>query len=174
MKKADISNTADIIDSLDIIERIEELASMREDLVSEAEDDTNAEIEEAKQALLDFDENEGKELKVLQALAEEAEANNEKPGGSGHGGGRRNSPSTVSRRDSASEGHFAVTSSSGSSTTNRTTRTAPSPPRSEAFPSSPAPGRFPSMNAWRWGGLTGTSRPTHGCSSGSRTISTTG
>ena len=68
----EINNMEDVIDSRDIIERIEELESERADLESEV-DDTNVEIEEAKQALADWDDENGEELAVLKAVAEEGE-----------------------------------------------------------------------------------------------------
>ena len=69
----DISNSRDVIDSRDIIKRIEELTDEREDLESEAKDDTNVEIEVAKEALADWDASEdGEELQALQALESEA------------------------------------------------------------------------------------------------------
>jgi len=72
MKATEISNMDDVIDSRDIIERIEELESIREDLKSEI-DDTNAEIVEARKALKEFDESDdGEELTILKKLEEEA------------------------------------------------------------------------------------------------------
>jgi len=74
MKTIEISNMDDVIDSRDIIARIEELESMREDLKSEI-DDTNTEIVEAKKALQEFDESEeGEELTILKNLAEAGSA----------------------------------------------------------------------------------------------------
>ena len=68
----EISNSDDILDSRDIIARIEELESIREDLKSEI-DDTNAEIVEARKALKEFDESDdGEELTILKKLEEEA------------------------------------------------------------------------------------------------------
>jgi hypothetical protein len=65
----DISNTEDIIDSRDVIERIKELESERGDL--EAMDDEEKPLEER---LKEWDESEeGEELKALKALAEQAE-----------------------------------------------------------------------------------------------------
>jgi len=73
MKNAiEISNSDDVLDSRDIIARIEELESIREDLKSEI-DDTNAEIVEARKALKEFDESDdGEELTILKKLEEEA------------------------------------------------------------------------------------------------------
>jgi len=91
------SNTDDVIDSRDVIERIEELENERTALVealagaketlTDAEDDTSVfknnenvlaglrgELEEAETAITDWDESdEASELEVLKALAEEAE-----------------------------------------------------------------------------------------------------
>lgn len=93
----EISNSDSVIDSRDVIARIEALEEERESLVSaiddaketlaDAKDDTSvladdpqelAELEsnvtEAEEALTTFDEDEeGQELKVLKALQEEAE-----------------------------------------------------------------------------------------------------
>ena len=72
MNNIKISNMEDVIDSRDIIARIEELEAIREDLKSEI-DDTNVEIEEAKKALHEFDNSEdGEELTILKKLEEEA------------------------------------------------------------------------------------------------------
>lgn len=86
MRTRDISNSDDVIDSRDVIARIEQLEDERQGLVddlddaqtSAAEDDDNAELadalEAATSALEDFDDSdEGQELKALKALAEEAE-----------------------------------------------------------------------------------------------------
>lgn len=84
-----IDNTQDIIDSRDIIERIEELEAEREALADHVEecqqaydyhdsDDTKStpewkDLNEAIDALAEWDESdEAKELATLQALAEEA------------------------------------------------------------------------------------------------------
>lgn len=69
-----ISKYDDVIDSRDIIERIAELASERDNLQSEADDDTNAAKDEAIEALKGWDVSEdGEELKALKALEEEFE-----------------------------------------------------------------------------------------------------
>jgi DNA repair exonuclease SbcCD ATPase subunit len=89
-----IDNSIDVIDSRDIIERIEELESERETLAATVEDNESTlnelvedkdseldevkkakeELEDAKQALKDFDESEdGRELKTLQNVAEQCE-----------------------------------------------------------------------------------------------------
>lgn len=89
-----IDNSIDVIDSRDIIERIEELESERENLslvLEDAEEKLNGLIEDkdspeddfetakedvktAKAALKDFDESEdGRELKTLQNVAEQCE-----------------------------------------------------------------------------------------------------
>ena len=68
-----ISNIDDVIDSRDVIARIEELESERADLVSEAEDYTNAAADESKDALKAWDEENAEELKALKGLASEAE-----------------------------------------------------------------------------------------------------
>ena len=71
-----ISNTDNTIDSRDVIARIEELEAEREDLRS-AMDDHNTDsdaYEEASAALKEFDNSEeGQELTVLKALAEQGE-----------------------------------------------------------------------------------------------------
>lgn len=69
----EISNSDDILDSRDVIERIEELEAERADLESEADDDTNAEQETARGHLEAWDADHGEELAALKALAEEAE-----------------------------------------------------------------------------------------------------
>jgi antirestriction protein len=70
----EVSNHDDVIDSRDVIARIEELTDEREPLaeaVTEAEDaDAKAEAEEA---LADWDSDNGDELKALQSLAKDAE-----------------------------------------------------------------------------------------------------
>ena len=68
-----IDNNDDLIDSCDVIARIEELESERADLVSEAEDDTNAAVDESREVLKAWDEENAEELKVLKSLADEAE-----------------------------------------------------------------------------------------------------
>ena len=64
MRKARISNSQDVIDSRDVIARIEELEAERE-----------AAQEEGKDALGIWEEDSGDELEALKALAEEGEAN---------------------------------------------------------------------------------------------------
>jgi hypothetical protein len=65
------TNTDDVIDSRDIIERIEELEEEREAIDGEAENDADAEaIAEALEA---WDAENGAELKALTTLQEEAE-----------------------------------------------------------------------------------------------------
>jgi hypothetical protein len=73
----DISNSADILDSRDIIARIDDLESERESLV-EAFDEAKlsenpAAIEETEDALATWDIENGDELKALQALQSDAE-----------------------------------------------------------------------------------------------------
>ena len=71
---SDVSSSADIIDSRDVLDRLTELESEREDLVSEAEDDTNVEQEVARKALEEWDESsDGEELKTLQELQSDCE-----------------------------------------------------------------------------------------------------
>jgi hypothetical protein len=71
----DVSNGQDVIDSRDVIKRIEDLESERDSFVevTEAEDEeTRSTLEAAK--LKEWEETEeGIELKALQSLAEEAE-----------------------------------------------------------------------------------------------------
>ncbi len=85
----EISNAEDVIDSRDVIERIEELEDERESLVSdvteakEAYDQTDTEADdydeieekftEAETALSCWDRDNGDELKALKALANEAD-----------------------------------------------------------------------------------------------------
>ena len=68
----EISNSDDVIDSRDVIARVAELESERADLESEAQDDTNVVRDEAIEALKQWDDENGGELKALQSLAEEA------------------------------------------------------------------------------------------------------
>ena len=68
----EITNTEDVIDSRDVIERIEELNDEYEDLKSEAEDDTNVEVIEARQNLKDWEELNLDELNALLALQDQA------------------------------------------------------------------------------------------------------
>ncbi len=66
----EISNTDDIIDSRDVIERLEELETEREELADAVEQDAN---ESTIGELADWDEENGDELKTLKAFAEEGE-----------------------------------------------------------------------------------------------------
>ena len=68
-----ISNSDDLIDSRDVIARIEELTQERADLVSEAEDDTNAVAEEARDTLRAWDADNLDELTALRELASQTE-----------------------------------------------------------------------------------------------------
>jgi hypothetical protein len=71
----EISNSDDIIDSRDVIKRIEELEDERQDLVDALEgvgEDAEAK-EAATEALDEWDDDNGDELKSLKALAEEGE-----------------------------------------------------------------------------------------------------
>lgn len=72
MSKQEIDNTQDVMDSRDIIERLEELQAERADLVSEATDDTSVVLDEARDALAEWDEGNAAELSALEALASEA------------------------------------------------------------------------------------------------------
>jgi hypothetical protein len=68
-----ISNTDDVIDSRDVIERIEELEGERDALV-EAIADAGADfLDETQKELADWDEENKAELDALKALVEEAE-----------------------------------------------------------------------------------------------------
>src|SRR5271155_1227084 len=75
----DISNRDDVIDSRDVIERIEELQDERTALVNkldEASSTDTAAVEDvaaAKTALHEWQEDNGDELSALEALASEAE-----------------------------------------------------------------------------------------------------
>lgn len=82
MKKTEITNYQDVIDSRDIIARIEELEEERQGLLDQIEDlegedltgEEQESLEEAKSSLTEFDESEeGQELKTLQNLAEQGE-----------------------------------------------------------------------------------------------------
>ena len=84
-----ISNTQDIIDSRDVISRIEELQDERADLVTAAEEaetafndadaetdaeaDASLDLSAAREAISTWDEDEGAELRALLALQEDAE-----------------------------------------------------------------------------------------------------
>jgi len=74
MTTKEISNMDDVIDSLDVIARIEALEEERGNLELNLEDAEDAEAkEQALAAIAEWDESdEGKELKILKALAEEA------------------------------------------------------------------------------------------------------
>lgn len=91
MKTDEISNNQDVIDSRDIIERIEELKSeqtdfqdsleeAKEELESLDEDATDDEkfekkeaVKNAEEALKEFDNDYGEELKALKSIADECE-----------------------------------------------------------------------------------------------------
>jgi molecular chaperone DnaK (HSP70) len=80
MKTHEISNTDDVIDSRDVIARIEELESEREDLQTALEDalesttdEAETVIDQAKVELGEWDDANSEELKTLKALADEAE-----------------------------------------------------------------------------------------------------
>jgi endonuclease YncB( thermonuclease family) len=60
--RATISNTDDVIDSRDVIARIEELESDRQDLM------------DAETALQEWDDDDGRELAALRKLAEDGES----------------------------------------------------------------------------------------------------
>jgi len=77
-----ISNADDVIDSRDVIERLEELEAERESLaeaveeyvIGEEEDDEELQrIKDARQELAEWEESYADELRDLKALAEEAE-----------------------------------------------------------------------------------------------------
>jgi DNA repair exonuclease SbcCD ATPase subunit len=89
MRSTEISNAEDVIDSRDVIARIEELEGERADLQSTLDEASEAlsendgtdgvvteeledAVEEAKQDLTDWDDDNGDELKALKALADEA------------------------------------------------------------------------------------------------------
>lgn len=87
-----ISNTDDVIDSRDVIERIEELEGERQDLQDEFETAVDNELQntdpeqretlntvrnDAYKALTDWDEENKAELNALKALVEEAEGYSE-------------------------------------------------------------------------------------------------
>ena len=76
MKTTEVTNSQDIIDSRDIIARIEELEEERQTLKDTIEElEESEELNQAKQDLIDFDESEeGRELAILKALEEEASA----------------------------------------------------------------------------------------------------
>lgn len=84
----EIDNSMDVIDSRDFIERMEELQEERDSLqeaideavkeVDECTEETDREelnevVKEARQALADWDEENGKDLEAMKACAEEAE-----------------------------------------------------------------------------------------------------
>ncbi|MCK5605078.1 hypothetical protein KAR91_24525 [Candidatus Pacearchaeota archaeon] len=85
---SEITNSQDVIDSRDIIARIDELEtdqSMLQDDITEAEEGLESsegaiaemqagkELEEARKALIDFNEDNEEELNSLKAVAEECE-----------------------------------------------------------------------------------------------------
>ncbi len=63
-----VSNTDDVIDSRDVIERIEELEAERTTFV---EDEDDEQSEEIRSLLKDWDEENGEELTALKNLADE-------------------------------------------------------------------------------------------------------
>ncbi len=65
-----VDNSEDVLDSRDVIARIEELEAERADIVSE-DDDTSVVQDEAKAALKAWDEENGEELAALKAFADE-------------------------------------------------------------------------------------------------------
>jgi len=69
-----VNNSQDILDSRDVIARLDELESGREEL-SEALDDADGagEVDDARQALSEWDEENAEELRALKALAAEGE-----------------------------------------------------------------------------------------------------
>lgn len=72
----EISNNDDIIDSRDIIKRLDELQDERDSLEADAQDEgplTDDERAAAVKALADWDEENGEELKALKELAEAGE-----------------------------------------------------------------------------------------------------
>lgn len=73
MRTHNISNTDDVIDSRDVIARIEELESERQELLDAASAAEGDEKITAEDAAVEWEEENGDELKALQALAEEAE-----------------------------------------------------------------------------------------------------
>lgn len=78
-----ISNNEDIIDSRDIIERIDELTAEREALqyaASEATSIADSEPNEQETALNSWDEDYGEELNALLSLAEQADGTEWKDG----------------------------------------------------------------------------------------------
>lgn len=82
MAKQTISNTDDVIDSRDVIERIEELEDTENDLKEAVEDAKGTRKEAAERALADWRETEeGEELAILRKLAEEAEGSSDWPHG---------------------------------------------------------------------------------------------
>ena len=68
-----INNLQDVLDSRDIIERLEELQGERQDLLDIFNDceENSQEREDADQALKDWDEENGEELASLRQLTEE-------------------------------------------------------------------------------------------------------
>lgn len=72
-----ISNTDDVIDSRDVIERIEELEGEREALVDAITDAGADFLDETQKELADWDEENKAELDALKALTEEAEGYSE-------------------------------------------------------------------------------------------------
>jgi hypothetical protein len=69
-----IDNTQVIIDSRDVIERLEELQEERQDLVDAVEDAEGKEAKRvASEALEEWDNDNGNDLRAIKALAEEGE-----------------------------------------------------------------------------------------------------
>ena len=70
-----IDNTQDVLDSRDVIERLEELQGERQDLLDIFNDceEGSEERQDADQALKDWDEDNGEELASLRQLNEEGE-----------------------------------------------------------------------------------------------------
>lgn len=68
-----INNTQDIIDSRDVIARIEELEEEKTDLEQARDEAVDEDIEGAETALADWIDENGEELKSLKALADGAE-----------------------------------------------------------------------------------------------------
>jgi len=73
MNRREISNNEDVIDSRDVIARIEELEGERECLVEDLTEQANTpDAQSAVDALSEWDEENGAELKALKSLADEA------------------------------------------------------------------------------------------------------
>ena len=72
MKSSEITNTDDLIDSRDVIARIEELEGEQSELL-EAEEGSEEQSEEAHEAFLAWEDEFGDELDSLRKLAEQAD-----------------------------------------------------------------------------------------------------